>query len=129
MRHSIKLLVLGLLLSTSLFAAIPVKHATLKTSAAKGIVSFTQLATKRGIEIKLNDPTAGKATVTIYDWNNDIVWQEPLSQKKDLDKGLILNQLDNGNYTVEVFLGKQMVAKKIAHVYYEGDSKLVAIRG
>lgn len=129
MKHSIKLLALGLLLSTSLFAAIPVKPGTPKTSPMNKMVSFTQLPTKRGIEIKLNDPTAGKATVTIYDWNNDIVWQEPLSQKKGLDKGLILNQLDNGNYTVEVFLGKQMVAKKTAHVYYQGDSKLVAIRG
>ena len=88
MKHSIKLLALGLLLSTSLFAAIPVKPGAPKTSPMNKMVSFTQLATKRGIEIKLNDPTAGKATVTIYDCNNDIVWQEPLSQKKRPRQGL-----------------------------------------
>src|ERR1700733_11914978 len=125
MKHSIKLLAMGLLLSTGLFAAVPVKPTTPKTFQMKRMVSFTQLPTKRGIEIKLNDPTARKAMVIIYDWNNDIVWKEPLSQKKGLDKGLVLSQLDNGNYTVEVIVDKQMVAKKTAHVYYRGDTKFV----
>jgi len=129
MKHSIKLLAMGLLLSTGLFAAVPVKPTTPKTFQMKRMVSFTQLPTKRGIEIKLNDPTARKAMVIIYDWNNDIVWKEPLSQKKGLDKGLVLSQLDNGNYTVEVIVDKQMVAKKTAHVYYRGDTKFVALRG
>jgi len=129
MKHSIKLLAAGLLLSTGLFAAVPAKHATPKTSPMKGMVSFKQMPTKRGIEIKLNDPTAGNATVIIYDWNNDVVWKEPLSTKKGLDKGFVLSQLDNGNYTVEVFCDKQMVAKKTAHVYYKGDSKFVQLRG
>jgi len=128
MKHSIKLLAMGLLLSTGLYAAVPVKPTTPKTSPIKGIVSFSQLPTKRGIEIKLNDPTAGKAAVVVYDWNNDIVWKEPLSSKKGLDKGLVLSQLDNGNYTVEVILNKRMVAKKTAHVYYKGDSKFVQLR-
>ena len=93
------------------------------------MVTFTQLPTKTGIEIKLNNPEAGKATVIIYDWNNDVVWKEPLSSKKGLDKGFVLSKLDNGNYTVEVMLDKQLVAKKTAHVYYRGDTKFVQIRG
>ena len=129
MKHSIKLLAMGLLLSTGLFAAVPVKHNTPKTASIKKMVSFTQLPTRRGIEIKLNDPTAGKAAVIIYDWNNDIVWKEPLSSKKGLDKALVLSQLDNGNYTVEVVIDKQMVAKKTAHVYYSGDTKFVQLKG
>jgi hypothetical protein len=129
MKHSIKLLAAGLLLSTGLFAAVPAKPTTPKSSPVKKIVSLTQMPTKKGIEIKLNDPAAGKAAVIIYDWNNDIVWKEPLSSKKGLDKALVLNQLDNGNYTVEVFLDKQMVAKKTAHVYYKGDTKFVQLKG
>jgi len=51
-----------------------------------------------------------------------------MKDNKSMEKGYILNQLDNGNYTIEVTLNKQVV-KKTAHVYYKGDSKLVAIRG
>ncbi|HZY35351.1 MAG TPA: hypothetical protein VFE53_01810 [Mucilaginibacter sp.] len=129
MKHSINLLAAGLLLSTGLFAAVPAKPTTPKTSPMTRMVSVMPMPTKRGIEVKLNDPTMGKATVIIYDWNNDVVWKEPLSTKKGLDKGLILSQLDNGNYTVEVFCDKQMVAKKTAHVYYRGDTKFVQLRG
>ena len=129
MKHSIKLLAAGLLLSTGLFAAVPVKHTAVKASPMKGTVSFTQMPTKRGIEVTLNDPAVGKAVVLIYNWNNDVVWREPLSLKKGLNKGLVLNQLDNGNYTIEVMLHKQMIAKKTAHVYYKGDAKFVQLRG
>ena len=129
MKHSIKLLATGLLLSTGLFAAVPVKHAGPNTSTMKGMVTFSTLPSKRGVEIKLNDPAAGKAIVMIYDWDNDVVWKDALSPKKGLDRGYILSYLDNGNYTVEVTLNKQLVVKKLAHVYYKGDTKFVSIRG
>jgi len=45
-----------------------------------------------------------------------------------MQKAFNLSQLDNGNYTVEVDLNKQVV-KKIAHVYYRGDYKYVSLRG
>ena len=88
-----------------------------------------QMPTRRGFEIKLNDPMAGKAKVMIYNWDNQIVWKDVLSPKKGLEKAFNLSQLDNGNYTVEVMLNKQLVAKKTAHVYYRGDTKFVALRG
>jgi hypothetical protein len=129
MKHSIKLLAAGLLLSTGLFAAVPAKPTNHNTSSINKAVTFKQLPTKKGIEIKVNDPATEKATVLIYDWNNDIVWKERLSAKKGLDKDFVLSQLDNGNYTVEVMVDKQMVAKKTAHVYYRGNSKFVTLKG
>src|SRR5271156_4914273 len=108
MKHAIKLLAAGLLLSTGLFAAIPLKPTAPKTSPIKRMVTFTQMPTKRGIEIKLNDQTAGKAMVIIYDWSNEVVWKDVLSPKKGFDRDFNLSQLDNGNYTGEVFLDKQM---------------------
>jgi hypothetical protein len=102
MKHAIKLLAAGLLLSTGLFAAVPLKSPAPKSSPIMRMVTFTQMPTKRGVEIKLNNPAAGKAIVMIYDWNNDVVWKDVLSPKKGLDRAFNLSQLDNGNYTVEV---------------------------
>ncbi len=129
MKHSIKLLATGLLLSTAFVAAVPAKPATPKISAMEKMVTFSSLPTKRGIEIKLNKRATGKAVVMIYNWDNVVIWKDALSPKKRLDRGYILSQLDNGNYTVEVMLDKQMVAKKTAHVYYRGDTKFVQLRG
>ena len=92
------------------------------------MVTFSPVPSKRGVEIKVNENAPGKALVIIYNYENDMVWKDVLSKKKGMDKAFILNQLDNGNYTIEVTLNKQVV-KKIAHVYYKGDSKLVAIKG
>jgi len=129
MKHAIKLLAVGLLLSTGLFAAVPAKPTNPNSPSIKKVVTFMQMPTRRGFEIKLNDPMAGKAKVMIYNWDNQIVWKDVLSPKKGLEKAFNLSQLDNGNYTVEVMLNKQLVAKKTAHVYYRGDTKFVALRG
>jgi hypothetical protein len=128
MKHSIKLLATGLLLSTAFVAASPAKPARTKISSMKKMVTFSALPSKRGIEIKLNKLAPGKATVMIYNWDNDVIWKDALSPEKRLARGYILSQLDNGNYTVEVMLDKQMVAKKTAHVYYRGDTKFVQLR-
>ncbi len=40
----------------------------------------------------------------IYNYENDVVWKDALGEKRGLDKGYILNQLDNGNYTIESYL-------------------------
>jgi hypothetical protein len=132
MKNSIKLSALLLLFSAGLFAAAPKKPVSPKTPSIKGMVTFSTLATRRGIEVKVDKNAPGKAIVMIYNWNNDVVWKDVMKNKpgmeKGMDKAFILNQLDNGNYTVEVTLNKQVV-KKIAHVYYRGDAKWVSIRG
>jgi Rieske Fe-S protein len=128
MKNSIKLTALLLLFGTGLFAAVPAKHADPKTTSIKSMVRFSLMPSKRGIEIKVKNDAPGKAMVIIYDWNNDVVWKDALTQKKGMDKAFNLSQLDNGNYTIEVMLDKQVV-EKTAHVYYRGDTKFVQIRG
>jgi hypothetical protein len=128
MKNSIKLSALLLLAGTGIFAAgATAKPIHPMSSSIKGMVTFSQVPSKRGVEIKVKE-NPGKALVIIYNYENDMVWKDVLSQKKGMDKAYILSQLDNGNYTIEVTLNKQVV-KKVAHVYYKGDSKLVALRG
>jgi len=127
MKNSFKLTALFLLATTGLFAAVPSKTKT-KVALKKDMVTFSTLPSRRGIEIKVNKDAPGKAIVMIYNYENDVVWKDVMKDNKSMEKGYILNQLDNGNYTIEVTLNKQVV-KKTAHVYYKGDSKLVAIRG
>lgn len=127
MKNSFKLTALFLLATTGLFAAVPSKTKT-KVALKKDMVTFSTLPSRRGIEIKVNKDAPGKAIVMIYNYENDVVWKDAMKDNKNMEKGYILNQLDNGNYTIEVTLNKQVV-KKTAHVYYRGDSKLVTIRG
>jgi len=127
MKNSFKLTALFLLATTGLFAAVPSKTKT-KVALKRDMVTFSALPSRRGIEIKVNKDAPGKAIVMIYNYENDVVWKDAMKDNKNMEKGYILNQLDNGNYTIEVTLNKQVV-KKTAHVYYRGDSKLVTIRG
>jgi hypothetical protein len=129
MKNSIKLSALLLLAGTGIFAAgATAKPTNPIAPSIKGMVTFSPVPSRRGVEIKVKENAPGKAFVIIYNYENDMVWKDVLSQKKGMDKSFILNQLDNGNYTIEVTLNKQVV-RKIAHVYYKGDSKLVALRG
>jgi hypothetical protein len=128
MKNSFKLSVLFLLASTGIFATATAKPTSPKTSSINSMVTVCALPTRKGVEIKVNKDAPGKALVIIYNWNNDVVWKDKLSPDKIMDRGYVLNQLDNGNYTIEVTLNKQVV-RKTAHVYYKGDSKLVQIKG
>lgn len=127
MKNSIKLSALFLLFSAGVFAVAPAKSVSTKTPSIKNMVTFSSLPSRRGIEIKVKNNTPGKAIVMIYNWNNDVVWKDALSPKNTLNKGYILSDLDNGNYTVEVMLNKQVV-KKTVHVYYRGSTKFASIK-
>ena len=128
MKKFIGLSALFLLASTGIFAATPAKPAGHKASSVDKMVTFNSLPSNRGIEVKLDNDLQGKASVIFYNYENDQVWKDVLSKRKGLDKGYILSFLDNGNYTVEVTIDKQVV-RKIAHVYYKGDTKFVSLRG
>ena len=128
MKKKFNLSALLILAAASLFAAAPVKPVHGNDPSVKSMIKFAQLPANRGIEIKLAADAPDKAIVMIYNWDNDIVWRDVLSPKKGMDRGYILSFLDNGNYTVEVMLNKQMV-RKTAHVYYKGDTKFVTLRG
>jgi hypothetical protein len=128
MKNSIKLSALFLLFSTGLFAAVPAKPGNVKASSINRMVTFSTLPSKRGIQISVDKNAPGKAVVLIYNWDNDVIWKDAIKKDKGMQKTYILNTLDNGNYTVEVLINKQMV-RRTAHVYYKGDAKMVTIRG
>lgn len=128
MKKIIRLTGLLLFASAGIFAATPLKPANHSAPSAKNMVTFSTLPSKRGVEVKLNKNAPGKATVIIYNYENDIVWKDAIGNNKPMQKGFNLSQLDNGNYTVEVLVNKQVV-KKTAHVYYKGDYKYVSLRG
>jgi len=128
MKKKLSLSALLIFAAAGLCAAVPVKPVKGNDPTIKSMIKFAQLPTKRGIEIKLAPDAPGKAVVLIYNWNNDVVWKDALSPKKGMDRAFILSMLDNGNYTVEVMLNKQIV-EKTAHVYYKGDTKFVTLRG
>jgi len=87
MKNSIKLSALLLLVSTGIFAATPAKPTD---PSIRGMVTFSTLATRKGVEIKINKDVPGKARVAIYNYRNDMVWNDVLSQKKGLDKAYVL---------------------------------------
>jgi len=119
MKNSFKLTALLLLVSASIFAATPAKSVVPFTS---DVITFSSLPSLNGLEIKVNKSLAGKASVLVYDQNNNVVFKDVMSGAKTMEKGYILNQLENGDYTIEVFSGKQAVKKQI-HVYDENNAK------
>ena len=127
MKNSFKLAALFLLASTGIFATAAPKPTSPNASSISRMVTVCTLPTRKGVEIKVNKDAPGKALVIIYNWNNDVVWKDKLSPDKIMDRGYVLNQLDNGNYTIEITLNKQVI-RKTAHVYYRGNSKLVQIK-
>jgi hypothetical protein len=121
MKASIKLTALFLLASTGLFAATPSKT---KAAAvpSKDVITFSTLPSHKGVDIKVDRAEAGKAIVMIYDQDMNVIFKDVLPADKAMEKGYILNQLDNGDYTIEVTSNKQVV-KKDVHIYNEYKTK------
>jgi hypothetical protein len=121
MKNSIKLAALFLLASTGLFASASAK--TLGTaSSTTDMVSFTSLPTQDGVAVKVEKALPGNAIVIIYDADGNMLRKDVTSGTKTLEKGYVFNQLENGDYTIEVTTDKQVVKKQI-HVYDENETK------
>jgi hypothetical protein len=119
MKNSLKLTALLLLASASIFAATPTKTVVPFTA---DIITFSSLPSLTGLDIKVDKNVAGKVVVLVYDQNNNVVFKDVMSGAKSMEKGYILNQLQNGDYTLEVSSGKQTIKKEI-HVYDEDNVK------
>ena len=122
MKNSIKITALLVLASTGLFAATTVKTAGTVVPSANEVITFSSLPSLKGIEVKVEGGTAAKAIVMIYDKDGNVIRKDILSSNKGLEKAYILNQLDYGDYTMEVTSDKQVI-KKAIHVYDEGQTK------
>jgi hypothetical protein len=119
MKNSIKLTALFLLASVSVFAVTPSKAAVVP---ANDVITFSTLASQKGVDIKLEKGAAQKAIVIITDKDGNVIRKDALSNSKGLEKAYILNQLEYGDYTIEVAANNQTIKKDI-HVYDENGVK------
>jgi hypothetical protein len=125
MKNSIKLAAIILLLSGGLIASASAK--TIDTKApSKDVITFSSLPSEKGVAIKVEKTTPGKAIVMIYDADGNVLYKDVMSKFKSMEKGYILNKLDNGDYTIEVTSNKQVVKKQV-HVYEEDYRKMFII--
>jgi hypothetical protein len=127
MKASIKLTALFLLASTGLFAAAPAKTTDPTNPAAKEVITFSSLPSLRGVDIKVEGREPAKAIVMIYDQDHNVIYKDALPAYKKMEKGYILNQLEYGDYTIEVTAGKQVVTKDI-HVYDENRRRVFLVK-
>ena len=126
MKNSIKLTALTLLLGAGLFAANTVKADGPAAPSAKNEITFSSLPTLKGVEIKVESIEPAKAVVIVYDQEKNVIFKDAMPAYKTMEKGYILNQLENGDYTIEVISNKQSVKEDI-HVYDENGSKMFIV--
>lgn len=108
MKNSIKLTAFLLLLSTGLFAAIPVK-----TEPVKDEISVQASAKELVIDLSIRKESAGKSRVTFYDNDNNVLMTDYLPSKTSLSKGYNLSRLNYGTYTIAVTSNNQVVTKQV----------------
>ena len=127
MKNSIKLAALFLLVSAGLFAATAAKADGLVIPSAKGEITFSSLPSNKGLSVKVESIASEKAIVIIYDKEGNVLRKDVLSAGKAFQKSYILNQLENGDYTIEVTSNKQVVKKDI-HVYDEDGARMFIVK-
>ncbi|HZY40218.1 MAG TPA: hypothetical protein VFE53_26375 [Mucilaginibacter sp.] len=118
MKKTIKLAALFLVASAAFVTVASAKG----TAAADDQITFSSLPSLRGVEIKVNSTAPSKAIVMIYDANDNVIYKDALPAYKAMQKGYILDQLENGDYTIVVKENHTEVKKEI-HVYDENNTK------
>jgi len=124
MKNSIKLTALFLLASTGLFAATSVKAVV---PARADIITFSSLPSERGIDVKVEKTAPGKAIIVIYDQDGNALRKDVVKSDKAFSKAYILNQLENGDYYIEVTSHNKVVVKDI-HIYDENGTKMFIVK-
>jgi hypothetical protein len=115
MKKSITLLAL-ILASTVAFAQAP----------ADDNISIIPSQKSLSIGVSVENEDAGKSVVTFYDEDDNVgnfaMFKDKLANKGTAAKAYLLDQLETGNYTIEVTSNKQVVKKRIC-VYDEAGKK------
>ncbi|HTE01085.1 MAG TPA: hypothetical protein VK668_17465 [Mucilaginibacter sp.] len=119
MKKSITLAALLLVMGTSVFAATSAKSDSKKSSSE---ITFAPLSADRGFTVKVDKQEAGKSLVMIYDRDQNVMFKDLLTKGAVAQKGYVITDLENGDYTVEVVSNNQTVKKQM-HVYNEGNEK------
>jgi len=123
MKKTIKLAALVLLASATFATVASAKG----TPSADDQITFSSLPSQRGVEIKVNSTTPSKAIVMVYDANNNVIFKDAMPAYKAMQKGYILDQLENGDYTI-VVSENQSVVKKEVHVYDENNARTFIVK-
>jgi uncharacterized protein (DUF2249 family) len=87
-------------------------------------VSFIPLQTKKGFAVMVDKLQPGNSMVIIYDQYKNVVFKDRLTKNTRAEKKYILSNLDNGDYTVEVF-SKTHDIKTSFYVWDNGKRKIV----
>jgi hypothetical protein len=127
MKTSIKLTALALLMSLGAFAAPhkKVMHRMMSSGKNDEIVFYT-LPSQRGIDLRVKKAMPGKTIVIIRD-NDGNVLQKDVMTKETIRRGYVLNQLDNGDYSIEIQSANQDFKRDI-HIYNEGNIKTFLVK-
>ena len=123
MKKTIKLAALFLLASATFVTVASAKG----TTSADDQITFSSLPSQRGVEIKVSSTAPSKAIVMIYDANHNVIFKDAMPAYKAMQKGYILDQLENGDYTIVVKENHSEV-KKSVHVYDEGSTKTFIVQ-
>lgn len=123
MKNHIKITALLVLMSAGVYAASPVKG----EKFPKAEITFSAMPANRVIDVKVNNEKIGKAVVIVYDADGRVLFKNAMRKRKSMERGYVLNQLENGDYTIEVAAGKQSV-KKYVHVFDRDQKKVFLIR-
>jgi hypothetical protein len=123
MKKTIKLAALFLLASATFATVASAKG----TAPSNDQITFSSLPSQRGVEIKVSSTAPSKAIVMVYDANNNIIFKDAMPAYKAVQKGYILDQLENGDYTIVVSENKSVVKKEV-HVYDEYNTKTFIVK-
>jgi hypothetical protein len=87
-------------------------------------VSFIPLQQKLGFAVMVDKFEPGKSMVIVYDRDKNVVFKDCLTKGTRNEKKYILSNLDNGDYTVEVY-SKNHDIQTSFYVYDSGKKKVV----
>jgi len=119
MKNSIKLSALFLLLSAGIFTSAAAKG---HTGDTKDVITVSSLKHDRGVAVMISKSEASRSYVTIFDQANNILMEDFLPSKVEVEKGYVLSSLDNGDYKFEIKSNDQVVTKTV-HIYDENNKK------
>jgi hypothetical protein len=118
MKKSITLAALLLVIGTSVFAAAPTRTG----NNLQDEISFVPLKSDNGFGVRIDKEVAGKSIVIVYDKEGNVLFKDLLSKGASGTKGYLIDNLDYGDYTVEVYSKSQTVKKQL-HIYDDGQAK------
>lgn len=119
MKKLISTATLLIALSTTIFAAGTKESGTEKNAMHAASI---QGGNNFGIEVKLSKDAKAKTSVLITDENNNKLCQDNMSSFVGNGKTYRIAALDEGDYTITVATGADVVRKQI-HIYSEDGQK------